>query len=314
MKKIWNKISLNKLSLIAAIGMFIVLLQGAIVTKTGSGEGCGDDWPLCNGKFIPSYTIESMIEYSHRAVSGIEGLLILALFIAVMMRVKRKDVRWYAALALVFTVVQAILGMMVVKFDQPSLVKALHFGISLFAFASTLLAAFIIRYSDAIPEKLPAGISSGQSFTAPSAGLRLSVWMITVYCLVVVYLGAYIRHTESWGGCTGWPLCNGQVIPELSGATGIVFLHRIAAVVFFICLIALYVVVRRLNNLPSEFVKGSRWALALVIMQILSGALVTFSLGSELIVPTGLLHAVLIAGLFSVLLYLSVRVYQLRGD
>ena len=46
-----------------SIGMFLVLVNGALVTKTESGRGCGDDWPLCNGKFVPAYTLESMIEY-----------------------------------------------------------------------------------------------------------------------------------------------------------------------------------------------------------------------------------------------------------
>ncbi|WP_010271226.1 COX15/CtaA family protein [Paenibacillus senegalensis] len=311
MYNFWRRLPLNKLSLAAAIGMFIVLLQGAIVTKTGSGEGCGDDWPLCNGKFVPSYTIESMIEYSHRLVSGIEGILILMLFIAVMVQVKRKDVRWYITLALLFTIIQAILGAMVVVFHQPPLVKALHFGISLFAFGCSLLTAVVIRHSAKIPETLPSGVVAGRTFKAPSRLLQFGIWLTTVYCLVVVYLGAYIRHTKSWGGCSGWPLCNGQVIPELSGATGVVFLHRTAALIFFIVLLCLYLIVRRQSELPGEFRQWTGWAFVLVILQVLSGALVTFTIASEWIITTGLLHAVLIAGLFSVLLYLCVRAYQL---
>ena len=67
------------LAVAATIGMFIVLLMGATVTNTGSGEGCGKSWPLCHGEFIPEYAFETMVEYSHRLVTGIEGLLILGL-------------------------------------------------------------------------------------------------------------------------------------------------------------------------------------------------------------------------------------------
>ena len=56
--------TLKWLTLLTCIGMFLVLIAGVIVTKTDSGRGCGDDFPLCNGKFVPAYTLESIIEYS----------------------------------------------------------------------------------------------------------------------------------------------------------------------------------------------------------------------------------------------------------
>ncbi|GIP31168.1 heme A synthase [Paenibacillus sp. J2TS4] len=304
---------LKQISIASAIGMFIVLLMGALVTKTDSGRGCGDDWPLCNGKFIPSYTVDSMIEYSHRFVSGVEGLLVLAAFVGVMRLVRRKDARWYAGLALFFTVVQAILGAMAVKWEQSSLVMALHFGISMLAFACTLLLAIVLIYSESIPERGLAATdkASGASFAVPSKGLSYMIWFTTVYCYVVVYLGAFVRHTKSWGGCMGWPLCNGQVIPELSGATGIVFLHRVAALLLFVA-IALMLYMLRKRQYPHEIVKAGYWAISLVILQIFSGAYVTFTITSEWHLLSGLIHTLLIAGLFSILVYLSVRVIQLK--
>src|SRR5215831_14187740 len=60
-------------------GMLLVLVMGAAVTNTGSAEGCGRSWPLCNGQFVPEFTLATAIEYSHRAVTGLETLLVLAL-------------------------------------------------------------------------------------------------------------------------------------------------------------------------------------------------------------------------------------------
>src|SRR5687767_9674774 len=71
----------KRLSFIAMIGMFIVLMMGSTVTNTGSGEGCGRSWPLCQGEFIPEYAIETAIEFSHRIVTAIEGVLIFAVSI-----------------------------------------------------------------------------------------------------------------------------------------------------------------------------------------------------------------------------------------
>lgn len=112
--KLVNSNIYRKLKVLAyatCIGMFIVVLNGALVTKTGSGQGCGTDWPLCNGKFVPAYTIESMIEYSHRIVTGIVGILVLASFIFVYRFARdKRDAVMYSLLTLIFTVIQAIMG------------------------------------------------------------------------------------------------------------------------------------------------------------------------------------------------------------
>lgn len=58
----------------------LVILWGAFVRATGSGAGCGSHWPLCNGEMVPrAPQIETLIEFSHRATSGIALLLVIAL-------------------------------------------------------------------------------------------------------------------------------------------------------------------------------------------------------------------------------------------
>ena len=53
------------LAVITSLDLLIVLLGGALVTKTGSGQGCGKSWPLCNGEFVPSnLSMETIIELS----------------------------------------------------------------------------------------------------------------------------------------------------------------------------------------------------------------------------------------------------------
>src|SRR5215208_607896 len=91
---------LQSLAVATTLGMFIVLLMGAAVTNTGSAEGCGRSWPLCNGQFVPEFTVATAIEYSHRAVTGVEGLLVLALAVAMLSRWGRRD-REVAVLALI---------------------------------------------------------------------------------------------------------------------------------------------------------------------------------------------------------------------
>ena len=59
-----------------------VIVWGAFVRATGSGAGCGSHWPLCNGEVIPREpAMATLIEFGHRATSGIALLLVVALVI-----------------------------------------------------------------------------------------------------------------------------------------------------------------------------------------------------------------------------------------
>ena len=60
-----------------------VIVWGAYVRATGAGAGCGNHWPLCNGEVIPrAAKLETLIEFSHRATSGLAALLVLGLCVA----------------------------------------------------------------------------------------------------------------------------------------------------------------------------------------------------------------------------------------
>jgi heme A synthase len=58
----------------------LVILWGAVVRATGSGAGCGSHWPLCNGEVVPlSPGWGTLIEFGHRATSGVDLLLVVGL-------------------------------------------------------------------------------------------------------------------------------------------------------------------------------------------------------------------------------------------
>jgi heme A synthase len=86
-----------------------VIAGGAIVRATGSGAGCGSHWPECNGSIIPEGTSESIIEFSHRATSGLAFLAVMALFLLAR-RVEVIRVRRAAGAALVFMVGEVAIG------------------------------------------------------------------------------------------------------------------------------------------------------------------------------------------------------------
>jgi len=125
---------------VATLGMFLVLIMGSTVTDTGSGEGCGRSWPLCHGEFIPEYAVETAVEYSHRAVTGVEGIIIVATGVgALALHRGRREVKVLVAIMVGSLLLQAGMGASAVMYPQDSTVLALHFGISLICFASTFL-------------------------------------------------------------------------------------------------------------------------------------------------------------------------------
>lgn len=115
---------------------FLVVLWGAWVRVTGSGAGCGEHWPDCNGEVIPrDPSVETMIEFTHRATSGVAGLLVLALMVAAWRSFPAGHrVRRSAVIALIFMIAEALLGAGLVIFglvDQNAsvaraVVMALH--------------------------------------------------------------------------------------------------------------------------------------------------------------------------------------------
>ncbi|NOU82821.1 heme A synthase [Paenibacillus sp. LMG 31459] len=302
-------LQLKWLSYITCLVMFLALLGGAVVTKTGSGLECGNEWPLCHGKLIPAYTVGSLIEYTHRLFSGLAGLMSLASMFAFWRYArKRRDLLTYALLTLIFVVVQGGMGALAVIKSQSAAVMALHMGFSLIAFASSLMLALGAR------RIYLSGEENSTAEPKVSRGFRNLTWFTALYSYMVVYIGAYVSHTDSQGGCSGWPLCNGEWIPELSGGVGIVFIHRVAAALLFLLTAILgHLAFWKYKELPELRALGLA-AVLLCLMQVFSGAAVVHTLYNErLYIFTALSHILLIAGLFGVLCYMSVRVWQLSG-
>ncbi len=90
----------------------VVILQGAIVRITGSGAGCGRDWPRCQGEFLPlDHGVTTWIEYSHRALSGMALLLGVGLLItAVRHRAALPVMLRCAGASVVFLCIEALIG------------------------------------------------------------------------------------------------------------------------------------------------------------------------------------------------------------
>jgi heme a synthase len=104
-----------------------VILWGAYVRVTGSGAGCGNHWPLCDGVVIPpTQHVQTLIEFTHRVMSGIALLTIVCLWIwtRLVLR-KNRPARYAASAALLLILNEAALGAMLVLFAGVSQDKSI---------------------------------------------------------------------------------------------------------------------------------------------------------------------------------------------
>jgi heme a synthase len=285
------------LAVLSTVGMFIVIVMGSTVTGTGSGEGCGDSWPLCHGQFVPEYTVAAAIEYSHRIVSGIEGLLIAGFGLGALMYWRwRKEVRILVPVMIFFLLLQAGLGALAVMYPNSDEVLALHFGISLTAFASVLLLAVVIYEMGGAEKYRDRPVPN--YFTA-------YIWGVVVYIYALVYVGAYVRHTQSSLACTDWPLCNGAVWPGFEGAVGIQFGHRLMALGGMLLIAGLVFWTWRFRQERPDLFRASVVSFVLVLVMAISGGIVVLS---QLNLFSGLTHAGLATLLFGSLSYIVLHI------
>jgi cytochrome c oxidase assembly protein subunit 15 len=95
----------------------LVILWGALVRATGSGAGCGNHWPLCNGVVIPiSPTLHTIIEFTHRQMVTLSVLTMIALVVWTWRAtVRGMAARVFVTVAGILLLNEAFLGAMLVK-------------------------------------------------------------------------------------------------------------------------------------------------------------------------------------------------------
>jgi heme a synthase len=131
-----------------------VILWGTLVRATGSGAGCGDHWPLCNGTVMQhSPRVDTMIEFTHRLTSGISLFSVVGLLVWTLRASSRGHLaRMSAICAVVFTVIEALLGALLVELGLTAQSQsplrpwylALHLANTLLLLAALTLTAHLL--------------------------------------------------------------------------------------------------------------------------------------------------------------------------
>lgn len=246
------------------VATLLLVAVGGLVRATNSGLGCGDNWPICNGKIIPlfdNYTVA--IEFSHRFVAG---LLIVS--ISLLVRQAFKEQREHPRLvrasigALGLVLFQAVLGAIVVKLDLRAESVVIHL------LAAMLLLGLLVYIASA------ASVVDRSLAPTPEPEVSRRAWFAASCVLALLAVGSYVSGKQAGLAFVDWPLMDGRLLPDLSvDLRAIQFFHRVlAAAVGVVVVLVAWPVMRRKDELPLAS-RLAHVAVGAFAVEVLIGAL-----------------------------------------
>ena len=239
--------------------MVLVVLEGAIVRATGSGAGCGNHWPLCNGDFFPHHPrLATIIEYTHRSMTGFCVTLVTVLIAWVFFaRAKGERARKAAVWVGVLLLTEALLGAVLViggyvernASDARVFVQGIHFTNTMLLLAALTLTAWWLRRNQ-------------ETSSAPTEARSLA-WIGLLATIVVGATGAVAALADTLFPS---PSLRAGLADDFAATAPLIvrmrWLHPAAAIIGVVCVAWLCLRVRS---------KVARWVVALLVLQLVLG-------------------------------------------
>lgn len=242
--------------------MVLVILWGAIVRATGSGAGCGDNWPLCNGDFFPHHPrIATVIEFTHRSMSGIctalVGILIGWTFFA---RPRGDRARKAAVWSGILLITEALLGALLVlggyvdrnTSDARVVVQCIHFTNTMLLLSALTLTWWWLRAPH-----------TRHCINGNSAGGRLWAWCAVALTILTGATGSVAALADTLFPSPS--LRAGFAQDFTSNAPLLVHMRWLHPVAALLAVLAAAALCRHLRS------QAARWIAGLIVLQLALG-------------------------------------------
>lgn len=269
--------SLRRLSYITLGIALTHLVFGAIVRISGSGMGCGDNWPKCYGHWFPPFDQPTLIiEWTHRLLASLLITAVIALAATAFAKRAlpsvggRRGVLRAALLAAATVLVTALFGAITVWLGNVWYATLVHWLL-----AATLLAALavaVIRAGGLGGRSALAERGSSRAARGAAAGAGLAL-------IVLLFGGMTAKFPGASGACPSFPLCGA---PLSLPAQHVQMTHRILAFLLFFHVLGLTIAFARRREAPIV-VRTARIAFGFILLQIfVAGAMIGLHMPPEL--------------------------------
>jgi cytochrome c oxidase assembly protein subunit 15 len=274
---------------------FDLMILGAAVRAMDAGLTC-PDWPMCFGRAVPEYHLGVYLEFIHRSIAGILGILFTSCFAYTLFNRKYHFLRTSMSVAFLLLLSQIIMGgLTVLKLLAPGIVT-LHLGL-----AGAFLISLVL-----IKDQLEA---EHVGYEFPKLYKIFATAALVMICGQII-LGGLVASNYAGAVCVDFPTCNGEWFPAWTGPIGIQVIHRLGAYALsaFLTFFFFYTLSLYKDSLVEHADKRlAAQCFMLVISQVMVGVL-----NLKLLVPAWLtvIHLGVALYLMLTILKINLRVYS----
>ncbi len=209
---------LLRLALAADIAALMTIVLGSWTRINGAGLTC-PDWPLCQGRLVPSMTDGTLWEWTHRLLAFTVAPLVVALVVAAWRNRDRPFIAPTLGVILALFLVQVFLGAETVRLANTPISVVLHWATAMALIAAlSAMAVFSAASGDAQRNRSARGLSADVFVVGATA----------IVAFITMCVGAYVSSSGAGLACLSIPDCAGNVVVYNSGQFA-QMLHRIAA-------------------------------------------------------------------------------------
>ena len=196
---------LYRFALATVLSTLALIVIGSLARLHPAGSGCGNDWPLCNGSWLPTLAWEPLVEYTHRVIAvAVIAIAAGTVLIAFRTPSASRNVRLFAVASVVTIVFQSGVGGFAARWGAPAGIAIAHLASAMLFLAFAVMTLAAIAAQRNAPQWLAdLGRAPAQTADRPFAVVAT---LGAVTALFLLIFGASTSATGAFA-CATWPLC-----------------------------------------------------------------------------------------------------------